>query len=779
MTESFHSNLWLIAVVVTIFSCTNDPKIVDSCGDGIVDPGEECDQTTGGQTCASLGHYSLTGTLSCTADCRFDRSECGGRCGDNVVEPLQDEACDLTNLNGASCVSLGFSGGALACAQDCGFDTSACVNLCGNGIRDTGEDCDDGNAQDGDGCSTACDVERGWSCDEATPNHCATSCGDGIAAGAEACDLEDFGDATCATHGYHAGELACTDACVVVTDGCLAAGRCGDGTVQDAYEDCDGTELDGGTCDQLGYHGGVLSCDDVCAYVVTDCETVGRCGDGILQSGYGEDCDGADLGETDCVQLGFYGGALSCDVECNYETAACVLVGSCGDGVMQAGFGEACDGAALDAQTCTTLGHYDGQLACDGTCAFDFNACGGSCGDSVIQAGFGEACDGLSLGGRTCRTEGFFTGALACSGSCGAIVETGCRDVARLSVGFYHVCAMLDDGHVTCWGSNGSGQLGDGTVVVTRTSPTLVASLDSVVSVSAGGSHTCAVLTDGTARCWGNNLWLQLGSGLTGDSSTPLPVQGLTGAVGITAGTGHTCAWLSGGTVRCWGSGSAGQLGNGVFSNSGVPVTVSGLNTVIAVDAGEEFTCAMLQDQSLRCWGRNNSGQLGNSLTEDSAVPVAVSLGTSVTSFSTGRLHACAALSTGTVRCWGYNQNGQLGNQITTTSPTPIPVEVTGLTEALSVSCGAAHTCAVLSDGTGRCWGFNNHGQLGDNSSTQRTSPVSVSGLSGASSMSLGYESTCAWDGSGKHVWCWGRNAVGQLGDGTTTGRFVPVGVLP
>jgi len=778
MMNTLRFSVCLFGALLAAAACTSDPKVVDSCGDGLVDPGEECDLNAGDQTCESLGHYTLTGTLRCGPDCSFDRSECGGRCGDNVVEPLQDEECDLTNLNSASCVSLGFSGGTLACTTDCRFNIGACVNLCGNGIRDTGEACDDANTFDGDGCSQACELEPGWTCDEATPNACDTTCGDGIVAGVEECDLDDFGGDTCLTLGYHAGELACTQDCLRVTDDCLAAGQCGDGVVQDAYEECDGAELDGASCLSQGYYGGLLACGADCAYDLADCAGVGRCGDGLLQVGYGESCDGADLGANTCVTLGYYSGVLACDAACGFDLADCELGGHCGDGLLQEVNGESCDGAELGADTCVTLGYYDGTLACDVSCAHDVSSCGGRCGDGSIQAGFGETCDGTALSGLTCRLLDFFTGALACDGSCASFLTDDCAEVAALSTGYYHSCVLLDDGRLQCWGDNGYGQIGDGTIVIRRT-PTVVPGLDSVVSVSAGGQHTCAVLADGSARCWGSNLYLQLGSGLTGDSASPLPVQGLSGAVSISAGTSHTCARLSDGTVRCWGAGSWGQLGNGAMADSGLPVTVTGLTSVIALDAGEEFTCALRQDQTLWCWGKNNFGQLGDNSIVNRGVPVAVSLAATVSSFSAGRFHACAVLTDGTARCWGYNQNGQLGNGTTTISPTSVPVVVSGLSGVLAITCGAAHTCTTQTDGTGRCWGFNNHFQLGDGTSTTRTSPVVVSSLAVADQAQAGFEHSCARVDGGEHVLCWGWNPNGQLGDGTVIGRSAPVEVLP
>ncbi len=767
----------LLFCCLPLIACDNKPKIMDSCGDGVVDPGEECDGDVGGHTCSSLGHYRLDGVLGCAADCSFDRSDCGGRCGDNVVDPLEGEECDLTNLNGTSCVTLGFSGGALTCTGDCRFDTGACVNLCGNGIRDTGEACDDGNDDDGDGCDASCAVEHGWTCSDATPSVCQTTCQDGIAAGTEACDQDDFAGATCQTYGYHAGALACSGTCEVVLDGCLAAGRCGDSVVQDAYEACDGAELDGGTCEGLGYHGGNLACGDDCAYDVTDCALVGRCGDGALQEAHGESCDGADLGAATCLSLGWYGGALACDDECGYDTTDCQVFGTCGDGLLQAAHGESCDGAALGGQTCVALGHYDGTLACDGACDFDFTGCGGRCGDGVIQGAFGEVCDGAALGGQDCRQQGRFTGALACETTCGAYDPSGCLDLAGLDAGNHHTCAVLGDQTVRCWGYNSNGRLGDGTTT-NRLTPTAVPGLTGVTQVSAGANHTCARLSTGDLRCWGLNATGQLGDGTTTGRLTPTAVPGLTGVATVSAGEYHTCALMQDGTARCWGSGERGQLGNNGTANSLVPVTVQDLSNAVQLEAGSEHTCARLGNHTMKCWGFGVYGQLGDGANVNRLVPVLVVLeGVDMAGFSTGRYHTCAITSDSNVYCWGYNSSGQLGTG--GTSSYNLPVLVSSVYPAVSLSAGGVHTCAVLADGTGRCWGYNNHGQLGNNSTVDSTSPVTVEGLAGAWRVTVGFDHSCAVGTTGQIAWCWGYNFAGQLGDNSVTSRRTPVAVRP
>jgi hypothetical protein len=171
-------------------------------------------------------------------------------------------------------------------------------------------------------------------------------------------------------------------------------------------------------------------------------------------------------------------------------------------------------------------------------------------------------------------------------------------------------------------------------------------------------------------------------------------------------------------------------VSDGTYTNgSGLSVTVTVAATRIS--GGESHTCALLSYGGIECWGRNNYGQLGNGSTADSLIPVAVSNITNATAISAGQYHTCALLSDGTVDCWGYNNRGQLGDATTTTRTSPVAVHAIGgagtLTGVASGGVGANHSCAVLSAGGADCWGYNNFGQLGDTTTTQRTSPVAVS----------------------------------------------------
>jgi alpha-tubulin suppressor-like RCC1 family protein len=359
-------------------------------------------------------------------------------------------------------------------------------------------------------------------------------------------------------------------------------------------------------------------------------------------------------------------------------------------------------------------------------------------------------------------------------------VEVGARSGTRISAGATglgkHACAVGGDGTVRCWGSNQYGQLGDGTTT-DRPSPVRVTNLSNVISVAAAGTHTCALRANGIVSCWGNNLNGELGDGTTTSRTTTADVPGLTGVVAIAAGQIHTCAALYNGNVYCWGSSDSGQIGNGSTSLivSTPALVAGGLKDVVALAAGLVHTCALKSDGTVFCWGDNTSGQLGQGPTGGftAAPSFAVSGLSNAVSIAGGHVHTCAVRADGSALCWGENGNGQLGRGNTTKPLSSAAAPVLSLTGAIGITAGTSHSCAVRSDGNAFCWGSNASGQIGDGTTAQRLVPTQVLGLNTATEITAGSNFTCATEPNDTPR-CWGANSVGQLGDGTQAGETIP-----
>lgn len=377
------------------------------------------------------------------------------------------------------------------------------------------------------------------------------------------------------------------------------------------------------------------------------------------------------------------------------------------------------------------------------------------------------------------------------------------------TTGVFHSCAILDTG-TYCWGNNQSGELGDGTTtnsssVVRVTGGALEGR--AATAVAAGHGHTCAIV-DGESdfvACWGLQIYGMMGKNPAQNcfeelcanaqySTAPRRVTG--GALdertptAITAGTQFNCVLLDNAKVACWGYNSTGQLGNGVVDPhsdtfSDTPEIVSGGamdgHTAKAVAAGAAHVCAIRDDGQVACWGYNGTGQLGDGTTTDSSVPVLVSdgamTGRTAVAIATGFHHTCAILDDGGIACWGQNTTGQLGNALITNAVSSTPVRVIGDAvaghRATRISAGLGFTCASLSNGTLVCWGYNAYGQLGDGTTTDSAAPVlaAPNDIAGHAVVSQGngYDYTCALLDDGANL-CWGMNFYGQLGSVQSAG---------
>ncbi len=309
-------------------------------------------------------------------------------------------------------------------------------------------------------------------------------------------------------------------------------------------------------------------------------------------------------------------------------------------------------------------------------------------------------------------------------------------------------------------------------------------------SVAMGTDFACGAL-DGASYCWGNNNYGVYGNGTRTNSTTPTPTDA-TGVlrgkkiISMAAGNSSVCALSSDNGLFCWGNNNTyGQLGDGTTTTLYTPVAVKmdgalAGKTIKQISVGNYYACALTTDGGVYCWGYNNYGQLGNGTTNNSSVPVAVNTagvlaGKTVTSISAGETNTCAVTSDGSAACWGYNNYGQLGNGTTNNSSVPVAVSTSGVLAGkalVDIASGTVHTCAVSMDGKGYCWGNNNTSQLGDGTKNASTTPVAVdmSGtLAGKSLRKViaGGLSTCVLATDG-WMYCWGYNFYGQLGNGTT-----------
>jgi alpha-tubulin suppressor-like RCC1 family protein len=311
-----------------------------------------------------------------------------------------------------------------------------------------------------------------------------------------------------------------------------------------------------------------------------------------------------------------------------------------------------------------------------------------------------------------------------------------------------------------------------------RSAPVQVLTLGTSVSkVSAGGNVTCAKKSDGTLWCWGTGG--QVGDGTTMNRSTP--VQVLSSTVDVAVGGNHSCAIISGGTLWCWGANADGQLGDGTNTARTTPVQVTALGATVAqVSSGYAHTCARKLDGTLWCWGYNQYGQIGDETMTSSNVPVQVHVvGTSVKQVSLGTYFTCALRTDGTLWCFGYNGGMTIGVGLPDTwILTPSQLTTLG-TDVLQVTTGDSHGCVRRSDFSVWCWGWNNVGQVGDGTTTDRSLPVAATAVTSiAKDIAAGAFHNCIIE-SDDTVWCWGYNFNGMLGNGTTSNySLTPVQAL-
>lgn len=350
---------------------------------------------------------------------------------------------------------------------------------------------------------------------------------------------------------------------------------------------------------------------------------------------------------------------------------------------------------------------------------------------------------------------------------------------AKISAGGRHSCAVIGStSSLWCWGDNASGQLGDGTTTP-RQRPVRVVGpsvLAGFTAVSAGADHTCALLA-GAARCWGENGSGQLGNGSTTDSSFPVVPSGGHMFLSISAGDGYTCGTTNNSQVLCWGRNSNGQLGNGNFTTSLVPTPAFVPGGAVLVTAGRTHTCATTGGGSAWCWGNNSRGQLGIGFASGPVPQPQQVQAFNVDAITAGELSTCAIAAGGT-KCWGSNDWGQLGNGLSGQQVTPTNIGGGSNTLEQAITAGYRHACGRQGLRI-RCWGSDDDGQLGNGAGGFSSLPVEVTTYTGSEipAVTAGAHHTCTQLQLGQ-VDCFGDNAAGQVGNGTTTDAPSPVRVI-
>jgi alpha-tubulin suppressor-like RCC1 family protein len=332
-------------------------------------------------------------------------------------------------------------------------------------------------------------------------------------------------------------------------------------------------------------------------------------------------------------------------------------------------------------------------------------------------------------------------------------------------------------GGLWVWGSNSYGQLGDSTIT-NRSSP---------VQTNCGGTnwkqvdgssyHIAAIKTDGTLWACGYNVLGTLGDNTITNRSSPVQtICGGTNWKQVACGSYHTVAIKTDGTLWIWGYNFYGQLGDSTTTNRSSPVqTIAGGTNWKQVACGSSYTAAIKTDSTLWTWGYNNKGQLGDSTIISKSSPVqTICGGTNWKQVASGSYYTAAIKTDGTLWNWGYNSYGGLGDSTATDRSSPVQT-ICGGTNWKQVACGDGHTVAIKTDGTLWACGYNKHGQLGDSTITHRSSPVQIiTGGTNWKQVVCGYHHTVAIKTDGT-LWNWGRNNYGQLGDNTTTNRSSPI----
>jgi alpha-tubulin suppressor-like RCC1 family protein len=337
-------------------------------------------------------------------------------------------------------------------------------------------------------------------------------------------------------------------------------------------------------------------------------------------------------------------------------------------------------------------------------------------------------------------------------------------------VGDLHACAVMSNGgQVYCWGDNWFTQIGTASPETAIATPVQVPGLTGIPFVSAGGKSVCAGGT--TTRCWGANANGELGDGTKMRKMMPSPTS-FGATTSMAGGSQFHCALTTIPSIVCAGNDQDGQIGDGGGADKTTPQMVAISPNPVGIAAGTRHACALLGNNNITCWGNNEEGQLGRGTKSVIGAPAAIA-GTFFEVHSGGD-HTCAINGAGDLACWGNNNSSELGDGTATDRTTPTTVAIPGAAMIAKFGVGNFHTCA-LRNGNLYCWGRNLVGELGDGAGIDRDTPMLI-GAMNLIGIGAGLGFTCVLDANGD-VRCWGDNNRGQIGQGTITRSFTPVEV--
>ncbi|MCW2800597.1 MAG: bnr repeat-containing protein [Aeromicrobium sp.] len=343
------------------------------------------------------------------------------------------------------------------------------------------------------------------------------------------------------------------------------------------------------------------------------------------------------------------------------------------------------------------------------------------------------------------------------------------RSWLQASTGTFHTCAIRSDHTLYCWGGNFSGELGLGLgPSATALSPTKIGT-GTWSQVSAGSAGTCAITTTHKLYCWGGNAHGEIGNGSTVGRTTPRRVGTSSAWSRVSSGSQHVCALNTTHKLYCWGYNANGELGDGTQTDR---LTPKHIGSVLwsSVTAGNLHTCGVTTAHKLYCWGYNGTGQLGLHDTTDRKSPRRVGALADWSNVSAAANHSCAVRSNHTAYCWGYNNNGAIGDGTTSIRLTPTRLSSEFDADRWGqITAGAGASCAIQTNHRLGCWGYNGHGELGNGTTTTSLVPLQESHhYSDWASVTGGFNYACGLR-STKHLYCWGSNNEGELGNGGTS----------